>query len=130
MKKLIIYFVLGATLLATALFQTLPVAIASNSTTRANAQFIATIRVTNNGSAVSDVVGVLNLSTQSLIDGNFVNFNFTDSAFLTNAGGDTGFMPAASGSTFVLCLESPHLLTSTSHNILFFRWLISVVRLL
>ena len=102
MKKLIIYFVLGATLLATALFQTLPVAIASNSTTRANAQFIATIRVTNNGSAVSDVVGVLNLSTQSLIDGNFVNFNFTDSAFLTNAGGDTGFMPAASGSTFVL----------------------------
>ena len=89
MKRLLNYLLLFVLVLSALL--PINVALASNTTL---AEYIGTIRITNNGTTATNVFTVFNLTTQDLIDGDFVFQNVTNSSMLTNGGADTGYMPA------------------------------------
>ncbi len=89
MRKLATILLL-VSLLAAAILP-VSVSMASNTTL---AEYIGTVRITNNGTTATNVFTVFNLTTQDLIDGDFVFQNVTNTAMQTNGGADTEYMPA------------------------------------
>lgn len=85
-KKLFILAWLGAFTVLMAPFAT---AIASDVS---DALYSATIRISNNGTAATNVFTTCNISTQNLIDGGYINQSCNNTALRTNAGADTAYM--------------------------------------
>ncbi len=63
------------------------------------ANWVATLRITNNGTATTLVATNFSLSTAQLIAGNYLFSNAANSALLTNGGSDTAYMPAVGSNT-------------------------------
>ena len=61
------------------------------------AEWIGTVRITNNGSATTNVSVNFSLATQPLINDGFVNVTLSNTAIRTGAGADVAYMPAPSG---------------------------------
>lgn len=77
MKKYLLVIVIGILLLSS-------VAHASDVS---SADYLTTIKVTNNGTALTNQIVVLNLSTAEMIAGGMLNATATDAVMLTGTGG-------------------------------------------
>lgn len=83
---------------------------ASNTTL---AKYVGTVRISNNGTTANNVFTTLNLTTQQLIDGDWISDNCLNSALLTNAGADTAYMPAP-GNTDLWSIYVPSILQNSN----------------
>lgn len=77
------------------------------------AEYLATIRVTNNSTAANDINVPFTLNSQSLIDNENINTSFNNTALVTNAGADTAYMPSVN-SSYPWCVYVPSIGGSTT----------------
>lgn len=79
------------------------------------ARYYALIQVSNNGTATADVATTCNISTQNLINGNYLNSSANNCVIRTSSGAEVPFMPAVNA-TYPWCIWVPSIGADSYQN--------------